>query len=176
MSPTQYTALPRTTSSFPLHGYFVQSKRWGERKTPKLTIGRPIAFGGFIDRIRRERNTDKTVASVDIEVANIAYISNRPESSTIRKFSLLLSLQCLPTYQYHTPGADSRVTTSRTRWNYNKSSKQPPTQENSASTSQPTPSQSTTAGKRKRDEHPDDDEEQTASDDDVKKNKNSNID
>lgn len=88
MCPTQYAALPRTSSPLPLHGYFVESKRWGEGKGPKLSIGSTIAFGGFIDRIRRERNLDKAVLSMEIEITNIAYISNRPENSPNRESSL----------------------------------------------------------------------------------------
>jgi hypothetical protein len=89
MCPTQYTALPRTASPLPLHGYFVESKRWGEGKKPRLSVGSTIAFGGFIDRIRRERNIDKAVLSMEIEVANIAYISNRPENSPNRESPFL---------------------------------------------------------------------------------------
>ena len=51
MCPTQYIALPRTTSPLPLHGYFMESKRWGDGKKPTLSLGSTIAFGGFIDRI-----------------------------------------------------------------------------------------------------------------------------
>jgi len=88
MCPTQYIALPRTSSSLPLHGYFMESKRWGEGKKPRLSIGSTVAFGGFIDRIRRERNIDKAILSMEIEIANIAYISNRPniQNSPNREF------------------------------------------------------------------------------------------
>jgi len=51
MCPTQYTALARSTSPLPLHGYFVESKKWGEGKKPRVSVGSTIAFGGFIDRI-----------------------------------------------------------------------------------------------------------------------------
>ena len=73
--------LTPTSSPLPLYGYFVESKRWGEGKGPKLSIGSTIAFGGFIDRIQWEWNLDKAVLSMEIEIANIAYISNCPKNS-----------------------------------------------------------------------------------------------
>lgn len=74
MAPSQYIAVPHCSSTFPLHGYFVESKRWGDRKTPKLFVGSTIAFGGFIDKIRQERDIDCTVAAVNIEVITIAFL------------------------------------------------------------------------------------------------------
>ena len=77
MCPTQYIALPHTTSPLPLHGYFMESKQWGDGKKLTLSLGSTIAFGGFIDRIRREHSIDKAMLSMEIEVANIAYIATR---------------------------------------------------------------------------------------------------
>ena len=88
MCSTQYTALPHTSSPLPLHGYFMESKRWGEGKGPKLSIASTIAFGGFINRIRQEQNLDKAVLSMEIEITNIAYISNCPENSPNHESSL----------------------------------------------------------------------------------------
>jgi hypothetical protein len=106
---------------------------------------------------------------MEIEIANIAYISNRPDiqNSPNREYPLLL----IPfTHQNHTTGSDTRATTSRTRWNYNKPSKKLHQEEHTPTTSQQpqTTSESVTQGKRKRTEHSDNDD-QTASDDDVKK-------
>ena len=91
MCPTQYIALPRTTSPLPLHGYFMESKRWGDGKKPTLSLGSTIAFGGFIDRIRQEHNIDKAMLSMEIEIANIAYITNRQNSPSRRYFSFRMS-------------------------------------------------------------------------------------
>ena len=52
-------------------------------KVDRSVVG--LAFGGFIDRIRRDRNVDKPISSMEIEIANIAYISNRPEPSPNRE-------------------------------------------------------------------------------------------
>ena len=99
MCPTQYIALPHTTSPLPLHGYFVESKRWGEGKKPTLSIRSTIAFGGFVDRIRRERNVEKPISSMEIEIANIAYISNRPEPSPNREHP---TIKIRSTHKTHT--------------------------------------------------------------------------
>ena len=63
MCPTQYIALPPTTSPLPLHGYFMESKWWGDGKKPTLSLGSTIAFGGFIDRIWWECSIDKAMLS-----------------------------------------------------------------------------------------------------------------
>jgi hypothetical protein len=85
ISPSQYIALAHCSSNFPLHGFFLESKRWGDKKTPKLFIGSTIAFGGFIDKIRRERDVDCTVAAIYIEVVTISFLStlSTSQSSTI---------------------------------------------------------------------------------------------
>ena len=41
MCPTQYITLPHTSSPLPLHGYFIESKRWGEGKKPLLLGDEP---------------------------------------------------------------------------------------------------------------------------------------
>jgi len=74
-----------------------------------------------------------------------------------------------PTHQHHTTGSDTRATTSRTRWNYNKPTKKFHREENIPSSSQQTTSESVTQGKRKRTKLSDNEEHETASDDDVKK-------
>jgi hypothetical protein len=73
-------ALPRSFSTFPIHGYFIESKRWGDSKTPKLFAASTISFGGFIDRVRRHHDFERTLFAVDVEVVNLAFISTQPTS------------------------------------------------------------------------------------------------
>ncbi|KAF8966900.1 hypothetical protein BDZ97DRAFT_1917165 [Flammula alnicola] len=149
MSPTQYVSLPHTSSTFPLRGFFIESKRWGEGKKPKVMVGSTIAFSGFIDKIMREHDTDRTMSSVEIEVANIAYLSNRTNPSIVPNRST------------------TRAAGSRTRWNYN----DPPMSHgdpNASRTSQQNVSSSITDKKRKRDDNSDDTATETATDDEKK--------
>jgi len=83
MSPSQYTALTHSATPFPIHGYFVESKRWGEGKKPKLFLGSAITFGGIIDKIHRDRDIDRPISRVEIEVLTVCYITTQPNSSTI---------------------------------------------------------------------------------------------
>ena len=76
MCPTQYTALPQTTSPLLLHTYFIKSKGWPKGKKPWLST-----FGGFIDKIQQDWTIDKAILSMEIKITNIAYISNWPETS-----------------------------------------------------------------------------------------------
>jgi len=69
----------------------MESKRWGDGKKPTLSLGSTIAFGGFIDRIQQEHNIDKAMLSMEIEIANIAYITNRQNSPSRRYFSFRTS-------------------------------------------------------------------------------------
>ncbi|KAF8805152.1 hypothetical protein BYT27DRAFT_7104584 [Phlegmacium glaucopus] len=77
MSPTQYIALAHTATPFPIHAYFVESKRWGDGKKPKVSVGSTIALGGFLEKIRRERDIERTVSIVEVEIINIAFLSTR---------------------------------------------------------------------------------------------------
>ena len=77
MAVSQYIALQRASSMLPIHAHFVESKRWGDGKTPKVTVGSTVTFGGFIERIVQEANVDRTLSFIQIEVGNIAYLSNR---------------------------------------------------------------------------------------------------
>ena len=86
MCPTQYTALPHTTSPLPLYAYFIESKRWLESKKPRLSIASTITFGGFIAKIRWDQTIDKAILSMEIKITNIAYISNWPEISPHYEF------------------------------------------------------------------------------------------
>jgi len=87
MNPTQYIGLLHTPSAFPIHAHFADSeskKRWGN-DGPRVAIGSTITFGGFMERIMRERDIDRTLSFVQIEVTNIAYLSNlsnNPSSPT----------------------------------------------------------------------------------------------
>lgn len=89
MSPSQYTVLQHTTSAFPIHAHFAdpESKRWGDNG-PKVTVGSTITFGGFLQRISREKNLDRTLSFAEIEVHNIAYLSNPNITSTPSSTSL----------------------------------------------------------------------------------------
>ena len=62
MSPSQYTALTHSATPFPIHGYFVESKRWGEGKKPKLFLGSAITFGVIIDKIHRDHDIDRPIS------------------------------------------------------------------------------------------------------------------
>jgi hypothetical protein len=84
MSPSQYIALPRCSSPFPIHGHFIESKRWGEGKSPKMFVGSTVAFGGFVDRIKRERDKDYTVCAVNVEVVNLAFITTSSTSQFLQ--------------------------------------------------------------------------------------------
>ncbi|KAF8798914.1 hypothetical protein BYT27DRAFT_7177119 [Phlegmacium glaucopus] len=132
MSPSQYIALPRTSSPFPLHGYFLESKRWGDGKSPKLFIGSTIAFGGFIDRISRERDVHRTVSAIEIEVVNIAWLSSRTPS------------------QFSPDRSTTRTTSSRTRWNYKNPSTTTPRNPHNPPSNSPQPQSSKSQRKRKR--------------------------
>ncbi len=90
MAVSQYIGLQRVSSMLPIHAHFVESKRWGDGKTPKVTAGSTVTFGGFIERIVREANVDRTLSFVEIEVANIAYLSNRA-NAPISPNSMLLN-------------------------------------------------------------------------------------
>jgi hypothetical protein len=70
-------SLLRSFSTFPIHGYFLESKRWGDSKFPKLYPNSTITFGGFIDRVKRRHDDDRTLFSVDVEVVNLAFISTQ---------------------------------------------------------------------------------------------------
>ena len=66
-------------------------------KVDRSVVG--LAFGGFIDRIRRDRNVNKPISSMEIEIANIAYISNRPEPSPNREHP---TIKFWSTHETHT--------------------------------------------------------------------------
>jgi len=86
MSPSQYIALPHTSSVLPLHGYFVESKRWGEGGRPNISIGSTVTFGGLMHRIKRERDADSTVSSIEVEVLNVVYFNrSAPQTSANSK-------------------------------------------------------------------------------------------
>jgi hypothetical protein len=74
MSPSQYTALTHSSSSLPIHGHFIESKRWGEGKKPKLFPGTTVSLGAFIDRIHRERDINRSVSQIEIEVLTVSFI------------------------------------------------------------------------------------------------------
>jgi hypothetical protein len=98
LSPSQYIALPRCSSPFPIHGYFVESKRWGEAKAPKMFVGSTVAFGGFIDRIKRHREDNNPVCAIHVEVVNVAFITTPSTSQFLpnRKTPSSLSYFFLP--------------------------------------------------------------------------------
>jgi hypothetical protein len=73
MSPAQYTALTHSSTSFPIHGHFIESKRWGEGKKPKLFTGTSVSLGGFIDRISRERDHNRSLSQVNVEVLTVSF-------------------------------------------------------------------------------------------------------
>jgi hypothetical protein len=147
----------------------MESKRWGDGKKPTLSLGSTIAFGGFIDRIRRERSIDKAMLSMEIEVANIAYITNCPNTQNSPSRRYFLFRMSVKNTNITLTEADTRATTSRTRWNYNKPTKKNPLSQSQAGTSQQTMSESITQGKRKRSKLSDEGDDHTASDDSVKK-------
>jgi len=92
MTPTQYVVLPRSASPFPIHAHFVDSeskKRWGS-EGPRVAVGSTITFAGFMERIVRDRNIDKTLAFVEIEVTSVAYLFNRPNASISPTRGILL--------------------------------------------------------------------------------------
>jgi len=77
ITPSQYSVLQHMTPGFPIHAHFadVNTKRWGEGG-PKVTIGTTVTFGGLMKRIVRERNIDRSLSFVEVEVCSIAYFSN----------------------------------------------------------------------------------------------------
>jgi len=79
MTPTQYIGLIHASSGFPIHAHFVDresKKRWGSNG-PKVAVGSTITFGGFLERVARERDINKSLSFAEVEVTNIAYLSNR---------------------------------------------------------------------------------------------------
>ena len=98
MRPSQYCYLLHDSYQFPAHLLITNSKRWSNKK-PLPAIGSGVSVGGFLHIIHR--NTDNSIASFDIDIANIAYITNRAEP------------QSGPSQ-----GSHGRGTRSRTRFNY----------------------------------------------------------
>ncbi|KDR70862.1 hypothetical protein GALMADRAFT_144341 [Galerina marginata CBS 339.88] len=82
MRPSQYAALPHATSPLPIHGEFMESKRWGNNGPPKVSIGTTVALSGFIEVIRRD-GPSQTVTSVEVEVVNVTFLSSRGGSQTV---------------------------------------------------------------------------------------------
>jgi len=72
----------------------MESKRWGDGRKPKVVVGSTVAFGGFINRIARERNFDRTVSAIEVEVTTIAFLSTQAIShfNPSRNFPSLLFL------------------------------------------------------------------------------------
>jgi hypothetical protein len=99
MSPLQYIALTHSASSFPIHGFFVESKRWGEGRKPKLFAGTSVSFGGFIDRIHRERNLKRTLSQVEINVTSFSPAPTATNSQCMFHYFLSLLLLTLPLFQ-----------------------------------------------------------------------------
>ena len=79
MHPSQYCYLLHDSYQFPTHLLITNSKRWSNKK-PLPAIGSRVSVGGFLHNIHC--NTDKSIASFDINIANIAYITNpaKPQS------------------------------------------------------------------------------------------------
>ena len=78
MTPTQYIALTRATSPFPIHGHFADSdskKRWGA-DGPKVATGSTVTLGGSLQRVVREHNIDRPLEFAQVEVNNIAYLGS----------------------------------------------------------------------------------------------------
>ncbi|KAF5386086.1 hypothetical protein D9615_002445 [Tricholomella constricta] len=103
MSLSQYAALTHDAPVFPIHAHFTDpefKKRWGTNG-PKVIVGSILAFGGHMNRVVRERNIDRSLSFVEIEVVNISYLSNRGDSITSRTRST------------------GRRLGYRKRWNYN---------------------------------------------------------
>ena len=81
MTPSQYTGITRSYTPLPILGHFVESKRWGEGKKPKLFSGSTVALGAVIEKIHRERDINRAISQVDIEVITISYISTQTHPS-----------------------------------------------------------------------------------------------
>lgn len=120
ITPTQYIALSHTSSAFPIHGHFIDSdskKRWGSNG-PKAAAGSTVAFGGFLERVSRERDMERSLAFAEVEVTNIAYLSNRGSTFTTpgSMCHFLFSPEKFPDNDLASNNPTSR---SRRRWNYN---------------------------------------------------------
>ena len=98
MSPSQYTALTHTSSPLPIHGHFIESKRWGEGKKPKLFNGSSVSFGGFVDRIHRERDLNRTLSQVEVEVLTVSFIPTQAGFTTMTTSSA--HRKCLTLFIY----------------------------------------------------------------------------
>jgi hypothetical protein len=145
MTPSQYTVLTHSTSTFPVHGYFIESKRWGEAKKPKLFTGTSVSFGGFLEKIHRERNLNRTLSQVEVEVSTVSFIP------TQTGFGAASS------------SPQSRPSAFRTRWDYSaKVTKTPETISSSSAprlSPEPVPSTSMSQSSKKRKlEGPEDDD------------------
>ena len=82
MTPSQYIGLIHASSAFPIHAHFVDwesKKRWGSNG-PKAAVGSTITFRGFLERVAREHDINKSLSFAEVEVTNIAYLSNRGNS------------------------------------------------------------------------------------------------
>jgi len=82
MTPTQYIGLIHGSSAFPIHAHFVDwesKKRWGSNG-PKAAVGSTITFRGFLERVAREHDINKSLSFAEVEVMNIAYLSNQGNS------------------------------------------------------------------------------------------------
>ena len=75
---TQYIRLIHASSGFPIHAHFIDKeskKRWGSNG-PKAAVGSTITFGGFLERVAHECDINKSLSFAEVEVTNIAYLSN----------------------------------------------------------------------------------------------------
>jgi hypothetical protein len=156
MLPSQYIALTHTSSSFPIHGHFLESKRWGEGRRPKLFAGTSLSFGGFIDRIHRERNLNRSLSQVEIEVVSFSPTPTAPTSQCM--FSSFFKFSLPSIFTFFTIAPPSQTSAFRTRWDYAASPSKHPLASlpASASTSNPSPSTSRTTKKRKFEDSSDD--------------------
>ena len=78
MTPTQYIGLIHASSGFPIHAHFIDresKKRWGSNG-PKAAVGSTITLRGFLERVAHECDINKSLSFAEVEVTNIAYLSN----------------------------------------------------------------------------------------------------
>lgn len=76
MRPSQYCNLLHQSHEFPAHLFITNSKRWSSKK-PLPAIGSGVSIGGFLHHI--QRNSDQSLSSFNIDISNIAYITNHIE-------------------------------------------------------------------------------------------------
>jgi hypothetical protein len=99
LNPSQYINLPHSSLDCHLFCFFdSESKKWKNKK-PMPTTGSTISITGFLTRVKRGFNQNRTL---HIELDNIAYLSRTsssgPSASLSQRLFLFTLHECFPIF------------------------------------------------------------------------------